>query len=183
MVNLVKATRSICYFSLALGIALTQQILRTKQDALMYSQGVLGTSSILIAVSILPLPSCGSIQFTDFKSSKEIVKPSECLHPFILLIYNASLVAQCGRRRFDPWFGNIPQRRKWQPTPVFLPGKSHRQRSLVGYSSWDPRVRHDLATKPSIICGGFYHKSFFFVVKFLYSQISFFFNLFILIGG
>lgn len=51
MVNLVKATRSICYFSLALGIALTQQILRTKQDALMYSQGVLGTSSILIAVS------------------------------------------------------------------------------------------------------------------------------------
>ena len=30
----------------------------------------------------------------------------------------------------DPW------RRKWQPTPVFLPGKSHRQRSLVGYSLW-----------------------------------------------
>ena len=27
--------------------------------------------------------------------------------------------------------------RKWQPTPVFLPGKSHRQRSLVGYSPWD----------------------------------------------
>ena len=30
----------------------------------------------------------------------------------------------------------IPWRRKWQPTPVFLPGKSHRQRSLVGYSLW-----------------------------------------------
>ena len=30
----------------------------------------------------------------------------------------------------DPW------RRKWQPTPVFLPGKSHGQRSLVGYSPW-----------------------------------------------
>ena len=29
-----------------------------------------------------------------------------------------------------------PQRRKWQPTPVFLPGKSHGQRSLVGYSPW-----------------------------------------------
>ena len=29
-----------------------------------------------------------------------------------------------------------PRRRKWQPTPVFLPGKSHGQRSLVGYSPW-----------------------------------------------
>ena len=30
----------------------------------------------------------------------------------------------------------IPWRRKWQPTPIFLPGKSHGQRSLAGYSSW-----------------------------------------------
>ena len=37
-----------------------------------------------------------------------------------------------------------PWRRKWQPTPVFLPGKSHGQRSLVGYSPWGPqRVGHD----------------------------------------
>ena len=36
--------------------------------------------------------------------------------------------------RFDPWVGKIPWRRKWQPTPVFLPGKSHGQRSLPGYS-------------------------------------------------
>ena len=35
-----------------------------------------------------------------------------------------------------PWVGKIPWRRKWQPTPVFLPGESHRQRSLVGYSPW-----------------------------------------------
>ena len=33
--------------------------------------------------------------------------------------------------------GRIPWRRKWQSTPVFLPGKSHGQRSLAGYSSWD----------------------------------------------
>ena len=32
--------------------------------------------------------------------------------------------------------GKIPWRRKWQPTPVFLPGKSHGQRSLVDYSPW-----------------------------------------------
>ena len=43
------------------------------------------------------------------------------------------------RRRFDPWVRKIP-RRDWQPTPVFLPGKSHGQRSLAGYS---PRVRQD----------------------------------------
>ena len=36
--------------------------------------------------------------------------------------------------RFNPWFGKIPWRRKWQPTPVFLPGKSHGQRNLAGYS-------------------------------------------------
>ena len=43
---------------------------------------------------------------------------------------------QCRKRRFDPWIGKIPWRRKWQPTPVFLPGKSHGQRSLVGFSPW-----------------------------------------------
>ena len=37
---------------------------------------------------------------------------------------------------FNPWIGKIPWRRAWQPTPVFLPGESHGQRSLVGYSSW-----------------------------------------------
>ena len=35
-----------------------------------------------------------------------------------------------------PWIGKIPWRRTQQPTPVFLPGESHRQRSLVGYSPW-----------------------------------------------
>ena len=40
------------------------------------------------------------------------------------------------RPEFDPWIGKIPWRRKWQPSPVLLPGKSHGQRSLVGYSPW-----------------------------------------------
>ena len=34
------------------------------------------------------------------------------------------------------WVGKIPWRRKWQPTPVFLPGKFRGQKSLMGYSSW-----------------------------------------------
>jgi len=46
---------------------------------------------------------------------------------------------QCRRQRrcgFNPWVGKSPWRRKWQPAPVFLPGKFHGQRSLVGYSPW-----------------------------------------------
>ena len=55
---------------------------------------------------------------------------------------------QCRRHGFDSWVGKIPWRRKWQPTPVFLPGESHGQRSLVGYSPWGrKRVGHDLATQ------------------------------------
>ena len=40
---------------------------------------------------------------------------------------------QCMRCWFDPWVRKIPLRRKWQSTPVFLPGESHGQRSLAGY--------------------------------------------------
>ena len=37
------------------------------------------------------------------------------------------------RHRFDPWVRKMLWSRKWQPTPVFLAGESHRQRSLAGY--------------------------------------------------
>ena len=40
------------------------------------------------------------------------------------------------KRPFDLWVRKIPWKRAWQPTPVFLPGKSHGQRSLMGYSPW-----------------------------------------------
>ena len=43
---------------------------------------------------------------------------------------------KCKKCRFDPWVGKIPWRRKQQPTPVFLPGKSHGQKKLVGYGPW-----------------------------------------------
>ena len=51
------------------------------------------------------------------------------------------LACQCRRHRrrgFGLWVGKIPWRKKWQPTPVFLPGKSHGQRNLMGYSMWGP---------------------------------------------
>ena len=41
-----------------------------------------------------------------------------------------------GMGLIDPWVRKIPWRRIWQPTAVFLPGESHGQRSLVGYSTW-----------------------------------------------
>ena len=43
---------------------------------------------------------------------------------------------RCKRHRFDPWVKNIPWSRKWQPTPVFLPGAFHGQRGLAGYNPW-----------------------------------------------
>ena len=43
---------------------------------------------------------------------------------------------QCQRPGFDPWVGEIPWRRAWQPTSIFLPGDFHEQKSLVGYSPW-----------------------------------------------
>ena len=51
---------------------------------------------------------------------------------------SAKLTRQCRRCRYglDPWVGKIPWRRKWQPAPIFLPGKFHGQRSLVGYSPY-----------------------------------------------
>ena len=55
---------------------------------------------------------------TGFTAGESVVEESAC---------------QCRRCRFDPWVGKIPWRREWQPTPVFLPGKFHGQRSLAGY--------------------------------------------------
>ena len=47
-----------------------------------------------------------------------------------------SVCLQGSRPGFDPWVGKILWRRRWQPTPVLVPGKSHGWRSLVGYSLW-----------------------------------------------
>ena len=63
--------------------------------------------------------------------------------PFSCRVRGASVVAltvkiclQCGRSGFYPRIGKNPWRRKWQPTPVFLPGEFHGQRNLVGYNPW-----------------------------------------------
>ena len=53
---------------------------------------------------------------------------------------------QCRRRGFKSWVETIPWRKKWQPTPVFLPGEFHGQRSLVGYSLWGHTQLRDWTT-------------------------------------
>ena len=52
---------------------------------------------------------------------------------------------RCRRHRFDPWVGKIIWRRKWQPTPVFLPEKLYGQRSLVGYTLWGHKSQTGLS--------------------------------------
>jgi len=51
------------------------------------------------------------------------------------VVKNPPAMQETWRHRFNPCIRKIPWRRKWHPTPVFLPGKSHGQRSLAGYSS------------------------------------------------
>ena len=56
---------------------------------------------------------------------------------------------QCRRHKrhwFNPWVGKIPWRRKWQLTPVLLPGESHGQRSLAGCSPWGQTGLKQLST-------------------------------------
>ena len=58
------------------------------------------------------------------------------LHLWASLVAQMVIPLQCRRPGFGSWVGTIPWRREWLPTPVFLPGESHGQRSLEGYSPW-----------------------------------------------
>ena len=78
---------------------------------------------------------------------------SICTHVLLLpwWLKQKRVCLQWGRPGFDPWIRKIPWRRKWQPTPVFLPGKSCGQRSQAGYSPWSRRVRHNPATNTLLL--------------------------------
>ena len=98
------------------------------------------------------LPSCQDISC---QSLPLLVGPEQPLphSNFWWLSGKESPCQQCRRRGFDSWVRKISWRRKCEPTPVFLPGKSYGQRSLAGfredgYSSWDSkRAGHDSVTK------------------------------------
>ena len=77
-----------------------------------------------------------------------------------------SICLQYRRPGFDPWVWKIPWRRKWQPTPVLLPGKFQGWRNLVGYSPWgckelDTTERlHFPFSLQAYICRGHFWKAF-----------------------
>ena len=89
------------------------------------------------------------------------VTKQQLFFPIIINYTTASLGAQqsriclqrrsCRRLGFNSWVRKIPWRRKWEPIPVFFPGKSHGQRSLAGYHpQGHKRAGHDLATKQQL---------------------------------
>ena len=87
---------------------------------------------------------CVRITYSTEKTKKEQSKTHSFLNPTCTGTFQVApvvkeLSCQCRRhktRGFDPCVGKILWRRKWQPTPVFMPGKSQGQRSLAGYSLW-----------------------------------------------
>ena len=83
------------------------------------------------------------------KELPEVGKSKEVSTPWGLLRRLSAKEPTCQykKRRFEPWVKEdpswvrkIPRKRKWPLTPLFLPGKSHGKRSLVGYSPWDGKT-------------------------------------------
>ena len=104
-----------------------------------------GASEIVkTKLSTTPIPDQPLVCFNLCWATEKSLYPSEsCLpfwNPVCEIGEGLSVYLQCWRPGFNPWVGQIPWRRKWQLTPVLLPGKSHGQRSLVGYSPWDRKV-------------------------------------------
>ena len=86
-----------------------------------------------------------SFQNWDFSSSYLFLRCIlQLMFPWWLI--GKEFTCQCRRHGFNPWSRKIPWRMEWQPTPVFLPGEFHGQRSLAGYSPWGcKRVGYNLA--------------------------------------
>ena len=90
--------------------------------------------------------------------TKRYQVPSKCVYSTVLVISmlftglprllsgkeSACRCGNCRRLGFDPWVWKIPWRGKWQPTPVFLPEKSHGKISLVGYSPRGCKKSHTI---------------------------------------
>ena len=92
--------------------------------------------SIPPSITVFSNESTLCIRWPKYWSFSFNISPSS-EHPGLISFRMA--LCKCRRHRrcgFDPWVRKIPWRRKWQPTPVILSGKSNRQRSLVGYSPW-----------------------------------------------
>ena len=65
------------------------------------------------------------------------------------MVKNLSAMQETG---IDLWFGKVPWKRKWHPTPVLLPGKSHGHRSLVGYHPWGHKESDTTERTSLLLC-------------------------------
>ena len=81
---------------------------------------------------------CGKIVLIYFFEARQsfIFSSAVLILGFPCWLNGKESACQFRRCRFNTWVRKIPWRRKWQPTLVFLPGKPHWQRCLVGYSPW-----------------------------------------------
>ena len=78
---------------------------------------------------------------TFYHCEAEFIKPLDCNLGVPRWLSSKEFTWKCWRQRFDPRVRKIPSRRKWQPNPVFLPRKSHGQKSLAGYRAWGRKER------------------------------------------
>ena len=101
---------------------------------------MLGITDLILRAFIITM-SCSH------KSLRNIVFwMNKCMYMLPLWLSSREAACQCRRHDFNPWVEKVPWRKKWQPTPVFLPEKSHGQRSLMDYSLWGCE-HSDLVTK------------------------------------
>ena len=91
------------------------------------------TSNYILIFTMLKGP---KLSISTFNPCSFIIGASQ----MVLMVKNClpMLKMQCG---FNPWIKKIPWKRKLHLTPVFLPGKSWGQKTLVGYNPWSLRVR------------------------------------------
>ena len=94
-------------------------------------QGI--TATVNSSLNLIRQDMCSIAQ-----SCPTVCDPKDCCPPgsSVYRISQGRIMDRLPFCRFNPQVRKILWRRKWQPTPVFLPGKSHAQRSLVGCSSW-----------------------------------------------
>ena len=98
----------------------------------------------------MPISSHSTLPLSQSQASSDLLSIS-----IDLLIYNITYelsqwlsgkesACQCQRCKFRPWIRKIPWRRKWQPTAVFLPGRSHGERNLMGYTVHGDAKKSDM---------------------------------------
>ena len=89
-----------------------------------------------------------------------------CIHDLLpRWLSGKESACQCRRHGFDLWVGKIPWRRKWQPTPVILLGKSHGEKSLAGHSPWGRKGSDTISDRTTNSCLTCVHFKYRFIFK------------------